>query len=379
MLRLSPAMGAARGGRFISIAGLIAGLLLTPFLATADPERPFGDVRVFANVPAPRNPEGIAVLQGAVYVSTPNSQLSLTPAPSLRPSRVIGFDLASAAVISSVAIQGQNLLGPNALLGMAPGSGKTLFVLERQDVLGPSTMPARVLRLDYSTSPPTQTTYASIPELPACLPGTTTGCSPTLLDLRPVPNSIAFDLDGSAYITDTGQATIWRVKPGGGTAEVWFTDRRIDAVVTGPNGGTIDTAARRFYFTTSPLPIEGVVWWLPLVATPASGDLHRFHTFNGLPVSIPDGLALGEKGVYVAFASDQAVVILDLAGNEIARIVLKARLQLNRYGITTPASLAFDGTGRVLVANVDANNPLGFGSAVFDVWVDDPGIPLVGP
>jgi sugar lactone lactonase YvrE len=276
-----------------------------------------------------------------------------------------------------VAIKDQRLyLHANAVLGMAPGSGQTLYVLTREEAVGVGTRPARILRLDYSSNPPTQSTYALLPDLPRCLSATTATCSPTLLDLEPVPNSIAFDLDGFAYITDTGQAVIWRVHPGGGTAEVWFTDRRLDAIVTGPNGATLDTAARRFYFTTSPSPIEGVVWWLPLVPTPAPDDLRRFHTFEEVP-AVPDGLALGEKGVYVALASGQAVVILDAMGNESARIVLGQRLQLNRYGIVTPASMAFDGAGRVLVANVDFNNPLGFGSAIFDVWVDDPGIPLV--
>lgn len=362
------------------MAGVVSALtfaLLVPAVSPAA-TRPFGDVRVLANVPFPGHPEGIAILGSTAYVSLPNSAVG-TVMPSVEPSRVIGFDLGSANIVSSVPIQGERRFHANALLGMAPGSGQTLYVIAREDVIGVGSAPARVLRLDYSTSPPTQTTYALIPDLRPCSMAAAAPCSASRLDLKPVPNSIAFDLDGSAYISDTAQAAIWRVKPGGGTADLWFTDPRVDAPITGPNGLTIDTSARRVYFTTSPLPIEGVVWWLPLDTSPAAFDLHRFHTFRGLPVSIPDGLALGEKGVYIAFASDQAVVILDFAGNESARIVLNSRLQSNRYLITSPATLAFDGTGRVLVVNGDFNNPLGFGSAVFDVWVDDPGAPLALP
>ncbi len=371
-------MRVLRGKRKLSGVVLSAIAAVSSVAVAEGSSRPFGDVRVFADVPSPGHPEGIAVLGDRLYVSTPNS-VSGFVAPSLRPSVVMGFDLASAALASSTPIEGENPLRANALLGMAPGADQTLYVLSRGDIVKTDTTPARVLRLDYSTDPPSQTTYATIPDLPSCTRGKTTGCSSTQFDLRPVPNSIAFDVDGAAYVTDTAQAAIWKVKPGGGEADLWFTDPRVDALITGPNGGTIDVATRRLYFTTSPSPIEGVVWWVPLGASPSPADLHRFHTFSGFPLSVPDGLALGEKGVYIAFASDQAVVILDFDGNEAARIVLKSRVQLNRYGITQPAALAFDGTGRVLVTNGQFNNPLGLGSAVFDVWVDDPGVPLVTP
>jgi hypothetical protein len=47
-------------------------------------------------------------------------------------------------------------------------------------------------------------------------------CSPTVLDLPPLPNDIAFAPNGDAYVTDSMQATIWRVPKGGGAPKVWY-------------------------------------------------------------------------------------------------------------------------------------------------------------
>ncbi|WP_233520440.1 hypothetical protein [Prauserella sp. PE36] len=43
-----------------------------------------------------------------------------------------------------------------------------------------------------------------------------------------IGDGVTFGKDGSMYITDVAQALIWRVPPGGGEAEVWFSDPRIE-------------------------------------------------------------------------------------------------------------------------------------------------------
>src|ERR1041384_2531847 len=48
-------------------------------------------------------------------------------------------------------------------------------------------------------------------------------------------NDLAFDKKGNLYVTDSFQATIWRVPPGGGTAQVWYQSP-IVAGIFGPNG-----------------------------------------------------------------------------------------------------------------------------------------------
>jgi hypothetical protein len=50
-------------------------------------------------------------------------------------------------------------------------------------------------------------------------------CSPTVLDLPPLPNDIAF------APTDSMQATIWRIPKGGGTPKIWFQSTHVRLAV----------------------------------------------------------------------------------------------------------------------------------------------------
>ncbi len=93
---------------------------------------------------------------------------------------------------------------------------------------------SRALRLDRRTGRFTR--YASFPDLPVCLPGQAKGCSPNLVDKPAVPNFAAWGPDGELYVTDYGQAVVWRVPPGGGKARVWLADRRLDGVELGTTG-----------------------------------------------------------------------------------------------------------------------------------------------
>ncbi len=75
------------------------------------------------------------------------------------------------------------------------------------------------------------------PNLPPCFaapPGAP--CSRTPFDGPPTPNDILFDRAGNAYVTDSFQATIWKVPPRGGTPQVWFQDVRLASPSFGPNG-----------------------------------------------------------------------------------------------------------------------------------------------
>src|SRR5512146_3209694 len=93
-----------------------------------------------------------------------------------------------------------------------------------------------VIRMDLD-SRNTQSVYAAF---------TPTG--PSLL------NDLAFDGDGNLYVTDSFQATIFRVPAGGGTPVVWFSDSRLagdPSVGFGANGIRIDQTNKKIYVSVT--------------------------------------------------------------------------------------------------------------------------------
>jgi sugar lactone lactonase YvrE len=98
--------------------------------------------------------------------------------------------------------------------GLAVDGDNRVYVLSTQ---------LRVVRLERHGNTYTQSPYAPpFPDLPVCTSGGPVPCSPTLVDFPPLPNEMAFDDDGFLYVTDSLQATIYRIPPGGGAADIWF-------------------------------------------------------------------------------------------------------------------------------------------------------------
>ena len=200
------------------LVALLAGVLVAP----AHAECPLLDIEVFAPIGPPGQPEGIAVGDdGTVYVGTHTSVASL----STDPSKVFAFS-PTGELLREYTIEGQVLDDTHGVLAMAFDGDGFLYVLDRA--------PARVLRLDPDTGE--QSTYATFRDVAPCALGGTPGdCSAGLTDLDVFADYLVFAADGTAYVTDLEQALIWRVPPGGGAAEVWFTDERLEGVF-GPNG-----------------------------------------------------------------------------------------------------------------------------------------------
>ena len=206
-------------------------------------------------------------------------------------------------------------------------------------------------------------------------------CSPTPFDAPALPNDLVFDRNGNAYVTDSLQATIWKVPAGGGQPQIWFQDPRLATTSFGPNGIRLDPSRTKVYFTvTADLAGRAFVYTLPLVAHPTGADLKVFHEYtNG---DAPDGIAFGATGrLYVAIATPFASGISILAPNgaEVVRLANPPGSPIFPYD--SPANLAFDGTGVVLATNhafvTGVTNPEQF--TVLDVWVADPGNPLEKP
>lgn len=321
----------------------IALLLGAASLSTASAEQ-FGDVSVFAQVPVTGLmtgfPEGIAVRGNRAYVSGP---ATLGTSLSDDPSPVFEFDLATGAVLRTLLAQGEQLFGSehaNSCVAF-DGAGQ-LYVLNTQ---------RGTVRVDLQTE--AQTVYSPLPANdPACLLGLNKKpCTPTLANLPPLPNDLAFDDAGNLYVTDSMQATIWRIPAGGGAPQVWFRDSRLASAYIGVNGLRLSPdRSRIFVSVTTDLLGLGRIYTLPLVDQPKAADLKLFRTFAA--GDGPDGFAFGASGrlyVTLALPGKSGIAVLDANGNEVARI---ANPPLSPFApFDSPANLAFDGKGNVLVTN----------------------------
>lgn len=325
----------------------------------------FGDVRVVATVPSPGSPEGVAVRNGKVYVSGPAKIGTILGSASA----VWAFDAVSGALLKTYPTQGENLLAEHANSCIAFDGSGDLFVLNTQ--LG-------MYRLDTGSGQ--QSAYAApLPNLKACGLFPKAPCSPTLVDLPPLPNDLVLDAAGNAYVSDSMQATIWKIPPGGGAPQIWFQDQRFASPYIGVNGLRLDPARQRLYITVSiDLLTRGFVYTLPLVDSPKAADLKVFKQF---PVGeSPDGLAFAANGdLYVALVlpTTSGFVVLGPDGLEKKRSVNALLSPTVPYD--APANLAFDGVDSLFITNHAAITNLPTHFTLLDVYVGDVGSPLEYP
>src|SRR5262245_18234691 len=163
------------------IVALTAVTLLTCVeLARAD-QRALGDTFVLTPIAAdPGSPEGLVVHGHTVFVSTPARFGNAGSGPS----KVYAFDVRSGEQLNEYVIQGEDLSQDHGLSGLAFDADDRLYVLSTQ--LG-------ILRIDVVSG---QQEAYSTPFPPLGPP--------------PLPNDIAFDDAGNAYVTDSLVGLIWR-------------------------------------------------------------------------------------------------------------------------------------------------------------------------
>jgi sugar lactone lactonase YvrE len=349
------------------LAAAAASSTLLPATAAAKQPRPYGDVQVLATFPAePGYPEGIAVKGNKVYVSGP----ARFGTAGTGPSTVVAYNRDTGALEATYTTQGELTQYEHANSCIAfDGNGK-LYVLNLQ--LG-------IYRIDTGSG--AQESYSTpFPDLPSCN-GSNAPCSPTSFDAPALPNDIAFDEDGNAYVTDSLQATIWRVPAGGGTPRIWFQDARFATVPggIGTNGIRLNPDRSKAYVTvTVDQTGQSFIYTLPLVAHPQQSKLKVFKAFG--PNDLPDGIAFGKSGnLYVAIATPglSGIAILDPSGAEVGRLQNAAPGAISPYD--SPANIAFDGHGSLLVTNHAFATMIPSDMTVLDVYVGDKGSPLSKP
>lgn len=332
------------------------GLLVAVLMATATihaAQAQLGDSSVVAKVPFPGYPEGIVVHGDVIYVSGP---AAFGVPGNFVPSNIYGFDKNTGALVRTITIQNQ--VGPlHALSCIAADDNDNLYVVD--EGLG-------IVRVNLGSGQ--QSVYA-VPFYPV-YQSAFNPPAPLLL------NDLAFDKNGYLYVTDSFQATIWRVPPGGGAPQVWFQSATLDGVF-GPNGIRINKASDTVYFTkTFDAQGIGVVYTLPIKDDPREADLKVFATYT--PGAGPDGIAFGKSGnLYVALAGYSQISVLDPNGVEVARYSGPAQNPADAASPlpwANPANIAFDGKGAIVVTNHASLTGLPDPSplfAVFNVYVND--------
>lgn len=312
-------------------------------------------------------PEGVAVSGNRVYVAGPATLGTAGKGPSV----VTVLRRSTGELLDEIPIEGENTAFEHALSGITVDGDGNVYVLSTQ--LG-------VVRIERHGHHYRQASYSEpLPDLPVCVPAGPTPCSPTFIDLPPISNEMTFDEDGFLYVTDSLQATIFRVAPGGGAMEPWFQSPKLAGNLGAPlpfgaNGIKVSPDRQHLYVIETFDPTDastGFVYRLPLVEQPDPEDLEVFASFGGFQV--PDSLVFGESGkLYVTLAGISQIAVLNTSGAEVARITGPAGSPIPFDG---PATMAFDDAKRSLLV---ANHAI-FGSpdhyAILRVYVGEKGDP----
>ena len=151
-------------------------------------------------------------------------------------------------------------------------------------------------------------------------------CSPNLVDHEGIPNYSVWGPKGELYVTDFAQAVIWRVPPGGGTPQPWFTDKRLDGLEFGTAGIALSPDRKALYVMQQTslglgeLSIgTGKLYKLPIASDGRPGSLSK--VWESRLAELPDGFGIAKSGrIYIGNAGLlQQIVVLDAAGKEIER------------------------------------------------------------
>lgn len=349
-------------------------IVLTGTAANGDAAtpRPRWDTRVFAKVGSPGFPANVYVHpNGRIYAGTYTNLLG----DNIR-SKVFEWS-ASGTLLRSWTVPGQQLTEDHGVQVSISDSRGRLVLLEKST--------SRVLLLDLDSGKFTR--YATLPDLPICSAAASgTACSPNLVDEKGVPNYSVWGPRGELYVTDYGQAVIWRIPPGGGTPRVWFRDRRLDGVEFGTAGLALAPGHNALYLTQQtslglgdPNVAAGKLYKLPIASDGRPGALSKIWT--SLPGELPDGIGIAKSGrIYIGNVGiTMQIVVLDAGGKEIERFPKTPLLGNNGSPIPFdgPSNATFFGK-RILVAN-QSNLGIKAHHAILDVNVDEPGAKIFIP
>ncbi|HWJ11718.1 MAG TPA: hypothetical protein VNS46_20220 [Nocardioides sp.] len=330
---------------------LLAALVGTGLAPAHAAERAVGATRVFARIQPPGFPAYVHVHpNGRVYAGTYTN-----PSGDTMRSRVFEYT-SGGTLLRSWTVPGQDLTKPRGVQVAATDARGRLVLLEKSR--------ARVLTLDVRTG--RFQVQATIPDLPG--------------GGHPIPNYAAWGPGGALFLTDYGQAVIWRIPAAGGAPRAWFRSPELEGVAGfGTTGIVFEPATRSFLISqqTSSDPLDlfrGHLSRLRVRADGRPGALATVWTAGG-PLDLPDGFGIARSGnIYLALLGANRVVKLSPAGKVLARFSATG----SAVPFDSPSNATFLGT-RVLVANQSAILGDTGHHAILDVEVGERGAPVVVP
>jgi sugar lactone lactonase YvrE len=336
-------------------------------------DRAKGETKLFAPVPAPGAPEPVVIApDGTVYTATLNAESGDTKAPS----KVFAFT-PDGKLGRTYDITGQDLSAEHGLTGMAMDADGDLYI--------GSLAPPVIYKLDPATGK--QTTYATLRDVPICSDTTGTDCSNASQDMKPWPDYIVIAPDGSIYETDSLQALIWKVPPGGGKGQIWPTDNRLQSLLGppafGPSAMKLAPDQRTLYFSTveGPTgdgdPSAGRIWRVAIHPDGTPGPLQQFYVAQS--ADAPGGMGFAKSGdIYASLTGSNAIAQIGPDGKEKARFPDPVTNMTFAPPLDGPIDVAFRGNS-LLVANSGfvSNNASSF--AILDVNVGEPGYDVLRP
>lgn len=310
--------------------------------AGAAPDRERWHTRVFASVPEPGHPAYVLEHRnGRVYAGNYSN-----PQGDRVRSRVFEWS-AGGTLLRSWTVPGQDLDGEQGVQVAHQDARGRLVLLEKSR--------ARVMTLNVRTG--TFRRWATLPDLPTCSTGEKP-CSPNGADGPAIPNYATWGPRGELYVTDYGQAVIWKIPRRSHRPQVWFASARLDGSEFGTAGlgyrpGRGDLLiTQQSTATDGTLPTNGKLYSLPVRDSGRPGKLATLWT--SLPGELPDGFGIARSGrIYLANAGlSQQIVVLSRNGEELERFPEAPGPGENGSPVPfdTPSNATFHGT-RVLVAN----------------------------
>lgn len=330
---------------------VLAALVAVGLVPAHAAERAPGTARVFAKVQSPGFPAYVHVHpNGRVYAGTYTN-----PAGDTMRSRVFEYT-SGGTLLRSWTVPGQDLTKPRGVQVAATDARGRLVLLEKSR--------ARVLTLDVRTG--RFVAQATIPDLPG--------------GGHPIPNYATWGPGGALFVSDYGQAVVWRIPAAGGTPRAWFRSPKLEGVAGfGTTGIVFEPATRSFLISqqTSGDPLDlfrGHLYRLKVRADGTPGALSTVWTAGG-PLDLPDGFGIARSGnIYLALLGANKLVKLSPGGKLLARWSATG----SAVPFDSPSNATFLGT-RVLVANQSAILGDASHHVILDVEVGERGAPVVVP
>ena len=338
---------------------LLAGLTLSaPGAGAAE----VGDTTVFAAVGAPGHPDTSIVLPGGDIAVSTNRGARGAPGPS----KVFRFS-PTGELRRTYTITGQSS-GDHGTMGMAVDRQGRLYLADYA--------PARVLRIDLRTG--AQTTYATLPDLPACSSGAPGPCDNGIGNAAPWTDGLAFDDRGRLLVTDLAQGTVFRVPNGGGQAQVWLQAPELRSTFGANQLQLTPGGDLLLSVTTSTLPGlagRGVLYRVDVAPDGTPGGLTQLYATA--PAEAPDGFALGRSGrIYLVTLVTNRLVVLRPDGTQERSFT---RPLTGAAPFDAPSSATLVGGGKLLVTNLTYFTGSAERALVLSVHVGDEPVPDLRP